>query len=397
VERSGTLSDEGFGEVLEGVRRVGLDAARRADELDRLGVFPDDLFDDLAATGCFQAMLPRAFGGRELSLAEVNELIIEASKANGSLGWLLLIGIPSPLVLGLLSEETASKLMIEHPKIRSRGAIAPKGRAVTADGGYVVSGQWPFASGGPHPDFVAANCVVMHDGVPEIGPDGVPRMVLTVMPAAQVEFLDTWHVLGLRGTDSCDFAVRDVFVPEHMTADLFAASNCFDTPITRLPLRVPLAFGHAAVAIGIAEGALAELAELARTKRAAMNPAALLADDPVFRHALGEHALRLASVRALLDRLTETVWQAGMVGRPLSAHETVQGRTMAGYVTAECVTIVDAAYTMAGSASLYDSSSLQRRLRDIHAATQHIAATGEGYRLLGALLVGYEPTPLELF
>jgi len=383
--------------MLEGLQRVGVEAARRADELDGLGTFPDDLFDDLVDTGCFQAMLPRAFGGRELSLAQINALTVEAAKANGSLGWLLLIGIPSPLVLGLLPEETASKLVSEYPKVRSRGAIAPKGRAVPTGGGYVVSGQWPFASGGPHPDLVAANCVVTVDGAPRIGPDGMPTMVLAVMRAAEVEFLDTWHVLGLRGTDSCDFAVRDVFVPEHMTADLFSATNCFDTPITRLPLRVPLAFGHASVAIGIAEGALADLAELAQSKRAAMNPAALLADDPVFRHQLGEHALRLASVRALLDQQTEMAWQAGVAARPLSAREAVEGRTMAGYVTAECVKIVDSAYTLAGSASLYDTSSLQRRLRDIHAATQHIAATGDGYRLLGALLVGYQPSPLELF
>jgi indole-3-acetate monooxygenase len=397
VDRTDAPTDQGFAELLAAVRRVGAEAARRAEEIDGLGVIPDDLFDDLASTGCFQAMVPRAFGGRELSLAQINELTIEAAKANGSLGWLLLIGIPSPLVLGLLPEETAGKLMIEYPKVRSRGAIAPKGIATPADGGYVVSGQWPFASGGPHPDFVAANCVVMHDGAPQIGPDGVPTMVLVVLPAARVDFLDTWHVLGLRGTDSCDFAVRDVFVPEHMTASLFGATNCFDTPITRLPLRVSLAFGHAAVAIGIAAGALADVAELARTKRAAMNPTALLADDPVFRHTLGEHALRLASVRALLDNLTGTVWQAGVAARPLTPQETIEGRTMAGYVTAECVKIVDAAYTMAGSASLYDGSSLQRRLRDIHAATQHVAATGEGYRLLGAVLVGYEPSPLELF
>ena len=70
---------------------------------------------------------------------------------------------------------------------------------------------------------------------------------------------------------------------------------------------------------------------------------------------------------------------------------------MAGFVTAECVKIVDAAYTLAGSVSLYDKSSLQRRLRDIHVATQHVAATSEGYRALGALLVGRELTPTELF
>jgi alkylation response protein AidB-like acyl-CoA dehydrogenase len=222
-------------------------------------------------------------------------------------------------------------------------------------------------------------------------------MVLAVLPAAEVEFLDTWHVLGLRATDSCDYAVRGVFVPERMTANLVTASNCFDTPATRLPIRVVLAMAHASVAIGVAAGALDEVAAVAKAKRAAMNPAALLADDPVFRHHLGEETLRLAAARALLERTTESATQAVLSGRPLSARETMEGRTMAGFVTAECVKIVDAAYTMAGSVSLYDTSSLQRRLRDIHVATQHVAATTEGYRTLGAVLVGQELTPMELF
>jgi alkylation response protein AidB-like acyl-CoA dehydrogenase len=397
VPQAEVVADAGFVEVLEGVRRVGAEAARRAEELDRLGVMPDDLYDDLAATGCFRAMVPRANGGLEFSLAEINALTIEASKANGSLGWLLLIGIPGPVFLGLLAPDSVAEIMAQYPRARGRGTIAPKGVAVPTDGGYVVSGQWPFASGGPHPDLVVANCVVMDNGSPRMGPDGSPDMVLAVLPAAEVEFLDTWHVLGLRATDSCDYAVRGVFVPEHRTANLFTASNCFDTPATRLPIRVVLAMGHASVAIGVAEGALDELADVAKAKRAAMNPGALLADDPVFRHHLGEETLRLAAARALLDRTTESATQAFLSGRPLSARETMEGRTMAGFITAECVKIVDAAYTMAGSVSLYDTSSLQRRLRDIHVATQHVAATTEGYRTLGALLVGQELSPMELF
>jgi alkylation response protein AidB-like acyl-CoA dehydrogenase len=389
--------DGGFSEVLEGVAQVGSEAARRAEEIDRTGVIPNDLFDSLSATGCLRAMLPKEHGGLELPLAEINELIIAAAKANGSLGWTLMIGIPIPLIFGLLPAATGARLMSEYPFLRARGAIAPKGIAVRVDGGFVVSGRWPFASGGPQPDLVAGNCVVLADGAPEMGPDGVPQTVVAVLRAAQVEFLDTWHVLGLRGSDSRDFAVEEQFVPEDMTANIFTATNAFDLPVTRAPLRVFLATGHASVAVGIAQGALAEVTELAKTKRAAMNPTALLADDPLFRHHLGESTLRLAAAKAFLDHATATAWEAGVANRPLSSEEILTGRTMAGYVTSECVKVVDAAYTMAGSASLYDTSSLQRRLRDIHVATQHVAATSEAYRTLGAVLVGEQLTPLELF
>jgi alkylation response protein AidB-like acyl-CoA dehydrogenase len=68
VAQAEVVADVGFAEVLEGVRRVGAEAGRRADELDRLGVMPDDLYDELAATGCFRAIVPRANGGLEFSL-----------------------------------------------------------------------------------------------------------------------------------------------------------------------------------------------------------------------------------------------------------------------------------------------------------------------------------------
>jgi alkylation response protein AidB-like acyl-CoA dehydrogenase len=391
------VTDQTFGTVLEGVHRVASEAALRAEEIEELGVLPSDLFDDLVATRCFQGMLPKTSGGLGFSLAEVNELIIEGARADGSLGWILLIGIQTPLILGLFPRETITSLLSDRPQLRARGAVAPRGQAVRVDGGYVVSGQWPFASGGPNPDLVAGNCVVIDNGSPRIGPNGVPETIVVLVPANQAEFLDTWHVLGLRGSDSCDFALREVFVPEHMTTNVFTATNCFETPAARLPLRVVLALGHASVALGIAQGALDDVTELAKTKRAAMNPGALLANDPVFRHSLGEHALRHTSMRSLLDQATRTAWDAGLSARALSPKEIMMGKTMAGYITAECVKIVDAAYTAAGSTSLYDGSSLQRRLRDIHAATQHVAATSEGYRALGAVLVGEELSPMELF
>jgi indole-3-acetate monooxygenase len=128
VSAEGAVTDLGFDELLAGLHRVGAEAERRAQELDRLGLIPADLFDDLVDTGCFRAMLPQAHGGLELSLAQINGLIIEAAKANGSLGWILLIGIPAPLVFGLLPNETVTQLMADYPNYGAGGRSPPKAR-----------------------------------------------------------------------------------------------------------------------------------------------------------------------------------------------------------------------------------------------------------------------------
>lgn len=388
---------DGYAAILETVRSVAAKAGERAVEIDEARKFPADLFDELEATGAFQLCAPKEFGGLELSLVQANELVFEAARGNGSLGWLMMVSVAQSFGSGLYPAETVEKILYARPDVRTRGCIAPKGAAVPVEGGYRVSGQWPFASGGPDPDYVSGNCIVMEDGRPKIGPEGVPEAVIAMVPASEVEFLDNWYVLGMRGTDSCDVRVKDAFVPKALTFDLQNPATCFDTPAARLPLRVALSFSHCAVALGIGQGAIDDLVELAKTKRSAMNPKALLGEDPVFRDELGREVVRLTSVKTMLAQITAECWKAGEEGRELTPQEILTARLMAHHITHECERIVTWVHTRTGSSSVYDGSSVQRRLRDIHVATQHAATHSDPYRLLGAVMLGEELTPRELF
>lgn len=371
-------------------------AASRCDEFDERGAIPEDIFHALELTGIFQALTPTELGGLALSLGAVNEILIEAARTSGSLGWVMMVHIQQSLAIGSFPRESVLRLLKEHPHLRIRGAAAPKGIAIPVEGGFVISGTWPFASGGPSPHVVGANCIVMENGSPRVSADGVPEMILAWIPADQVEFLDTWHVLGLRGTDSCDFRIEDVFVPSEMTSDLFRSENWFDTPLARLPLRVALSPGHSAVAIGIAQGAMDEIVQLSRTKRASMNPRERLADDPLFRHSIGESALRLSACRAMLEKWTDELEERCWNKTALTPYEIMMGRAMTGHITSECKTIVDSAYTLAGSTSVYNSCPLEKRLRDIHVTGQHISTFKQIYRTLGAAVLEEEISPFEL-
>lgn len=386
-----------FASILQEVRSIARRAAERREEIDRSRRFPEDLYDAIEATGAFLLCAPRRFGGFEMSIAEMNQLVFEAARGLGSFGWLVMVGVSQSIGSGLYPEETVEMLFNEDGQKRTRGVIAPKGVAVPVEGGYRISGQWPFATGGPYPDYVSGNSVVMEDGQPRIGPSGHPEAILALMPASEVEFLDNWHVIGMRGTDSCDVRVKDVFVPRSRTFSLLAPSTCFDTPVARLPLRVALSFPHCALALGIAQGAIEDVVALAKTKRHAMTPAVAIAEDPVFRFELGRQTMRLAAARALMDEKARECWKAGEERRELTPHEILTARLMANHITEECVRIVDWAYTTAGSSSVYDTSSLQVRFRDIHVATQHASCHTDPYRLLGAVALGEGLTPEELF
>ncbi len=265
------------------------------------------------------------------------------------------------------------------------------------EGGYSITGQWPFASGGPNPHMVGGTCFVVKDGKPVTTDHGEPDMILAMMEAKDVTFHDNWYTLGMRGTDSCDVSVKDLFVPEVRTYSIHDMHNCYDSPVSRLPLRVALSFPHSALALGIAAGALDDVRELAKTKRASMNPTLLLGEDVMFRHALGEQTMKFAVNKAFLDQVTQQCWQAGLDKRELTDQEVLTARLMANYITHACLEIVTWAYTVVGSTSVYESCYLSGRLRDMHICTQHASTFADPYRLLGKSALGEKLTPAELF
>ena len=384
--------------LVEGIQEIADQAAARGAEIDKARKFPKELYDRIHALGTFYTLAPRKYNGLEAPLSVFNEVIYRSARGNGSMGWLVMVGASQGVGHGFMPANVYADIQAKTPRPKTRGAIAPKGRAVPVEGGYMVSGQWPFASGGPNPDYVSGNCIVFRDGKPSITPMGVPEAIVALLPADKAQFLDTWHVLGMKGTDSCDVKFDEIFVPADYAYNIFTAVNIFDMTLASLPLRVTLAFAHVALALGIAQGALDDIVELSKTKSASMNPNQKLRDDPIFRHALGENHLRLTGLKAMLDQVAEEAQTAAEEGRALTPQETLTGRTMAAYVTFECAKIVDWAYTTGGSSSVYEQSSLQRRFRDIHVATQHASCHhAEPYQVLAKTLLGEELTPAELF
>jgi alkylation response protein AidB-like acyl-CoA dehydrogenase len=386
-----------FAEVLAGVRTVAAAAAARSTEIDDARAFPVDLWDELEATGACRIMTPKDYGGLGMSLREATEAVFEGARGNGSLGWLMMVGTSQSIGNGLFAEETVRMFARDFADVRIRGAIAPRGMATSVEGGWRISGRWPFASGGPNPHFISGTCMVMEDGKPVLDDHGHPQMILATVPANEGKFIDTWRVLGMRGTDSCDIEINDAFVPHARGIDLVDMHCVYDIPAAYLPLRVVLSFPHCAVALGIVRGTIDDMIELGKTKRGSMNPAQLMGEDPVFRHEFGHQMLRYEAASAMLWQWVDRIWQAGIDKREPTPEEVLTARLMANHITSECVRIVDWAYTRAGSTPVYDGSSLQTRFRDIHVATQHASCHTDAYRHLGAAMLGVELTPRELF
>jgi alkylation response protein AidB-like acyl-CoA dehydrogenase len=149
-----------------------------------------------------------------------------------------------------------------------------------------------------------------------------------------------------------------------------------------------LGFFLGAVAVGIADGAVEEVCALATAgKRPAFSPHRL-AGSPVFQDRLGEARMDLLAARALLTEQAGLAWADAAAGREPAAPDRAARRATGSRVTALAKDAVDTAYGLAGGSAVYERSPLQRRLRDIHTATQHAVTGRDFYRALGAALVG---------
>jgi alkylation response protein AidB-like acyl-CoA dehydrogenase len=131
--------------VLDAIRKLTPEIAERASEIETAKVVPADLVERIAAAGAFRMFVPHQFGGEEMSLPAAMAVIEEVSRADASTGWTVMIGADFAPVFGRFPQHILDgEIYADGPDAMARGAFAPKGIAVRADGGYLVKGQWPL-------------------------------------------------------------------------------------------------------------------------------------------------------------------------------------------------------------------------------------------------------------
>jgi alkylation response protein AidB-like acyl-CoA dehydrogenase len=153
---------------------VPLILARR-EEAEHIRHLPRDLAKALAAAGLFQMYLPRSMGGPELPPLTVFRAIETLSQADGAAGWCAMIGSSLSAFMGWMPVDLGRAMCGDPAAFRAAGSVRAMGRAVAVDGGYRVTGQWDFASGVHHANWLNCTCVVMDGDTPRLTPAGTPR------------------------------------------------------------------------------------------------------------------------------------------------------------------------------------------------------------------------------
>jgi alkylation response protein AidB-like acyl-CoA dehydrogenase len=370
-------------DVLESARALAPAIAARAAEIEAARRVPRDLLDDIARAGCFRLVLPASHGGLGADLPSALRVYETLAAADSSVAWIAMIGGGSWIDLAGLPRASFDALFPGTGEVVVAGVFNPSGSIAAVDGGYRVKGRWSFASGCEHADLIFANCV---EGIV----DGVPQLRIAVLSPDDVVIEDTWTVSGLCGTGSHHFRVDEVVVRADRTLMPLADEPCLDAPIVHIPPPALFAPMIAGVALGTARAALDDIVALA-TGKVPLLDAAPLATNPTFQFDLATADTELRAARALLYETAASVWDTAERGDPFTLEQRARARAAAVWVTTRAAATVDTAYRAGGGSSLYTGSPLQRRLRDIHAITQHFLVKPDTLRTAGAILAGQEP------
>jgi len=383
------------GELVERAKAMFTKIRGSALEAETERHLPDEWVEDYTRAGLVRTLVPRRWGGYELSFSDATNIGVEIGRANGSAGWVLTYYTDHNYLVALWPEQAQAEVWEDGPDSRVATSFVPHGNVERADGGYVLSGDWPWASGIRHSHWIILGGLVF-----PVDEQEHPHLRLFLVPSRDFTVEDTWHNAGLAATGSDNCLVTRAFVPEHRTVDMAmlregqspgAAVNT--NPIYAAPLIAIASYALLAPAIGIARGGFESWLEGAKAKVHSYTGEQISAGAPI--------QIRLAHVSAQIDaaellarRCLSAVEDAGemdLTGRVQNRRDWTAAMRM-------LVAAMDELIQVAGASGMLLENPVQRAWRDVHTISSHVTmnfeAAGENF---GRMSLGLPLNPRDPF
>lgn len=347
------------------------------------------LYDDLELWGL---MVPRRWGGWALSSSGMFQVVRQLARADMSTAWVIQILNGTGWISTLTNDQNQEDLFSTgQPRICS--SATPPGTATPVEGGYRVSGAWPYSSGCRQSNWGQFGVMIeQEDGTKLPG-------CFVYMPRSDFEIVDSWFSVGLQGTGSDTSVAKDVFVPEHR---MIKSTNSFEkmdttkrhfgAPSDYWPVTALIRSTFVGLAIGGAETLAEAIIERCRTKGIPTTVHNPTMNSPVAQHYLGEAWAKISSARIIAERACKYIDDAALERRILVASERAQ---LKGENAVVFNLIMDAAQQLmniAGSSGFMLDNVYQRYWRDLNVQARHLACLPHvGFEVLGKSLFGIEP------
>lgn len=345
--------------------------------------------------GILRALQPRRFGGAQASFDVFSRIVETLAEGCGASAWVYAVLGEHQWIIASLPARGQQDVWGDNPLAVASSSLAPRETAVAVDGGWRLSGNFPFSSGCLH-----AQWAIIGARAPDAAGNRPTRYML--VPMDQIEIVDDWHVLGLRGTASRTLAIRDAFVPAHRTVllgellsgDTPGSRMHPDYPLLRAPRGYLVPFSLPGVAFSLARRALALVPAALRSRLS--RGVRDLGESEVVQMALGEAsaAIDLATL-VMHTRRAETVARVD-AGETITPEDIMRNRRDIAFAVDQLRDGVQKLVEVSGARIVYDTDPLQGLLRDVLTiATHSVVHRHLGMVPYGRMLLGLPPAKGE--
>lgn len=330
----------------------------------------------LHEAGFFKLWWPEELGGTGAGLADGVAVIEALAEVDTSSAWNVAVGTTHDGFAGAYLPEHAVETIFADERVVIAGQMAPVGQVERVNGGLKVSGRWSFGSGIHQATWVLGGVMLRDEN------DAAPAVVFAPIEQAQVDE-QSWKVAGLSGTGSCDYTMTDVHIPDGFWFSFPAPMRLRGGSVFDLSIPAQTIILHAAFPLGVARRSLREITELAKTKIRAFSKNSV-GQRVTFHRDLAEAEAKLAAARLYVHDVARRT-DAASPAEQAPLH--LEGRSAARYATDVALDIATWAFRAGGGTSLRLNNILQRNVRDLMAASQHIFVDDVAYTGYGAHLL----------
>jgi alkylation response protein AidB-like acyl-CoA dehydrogenase len=339
-------------------------------------------------------LIPRSCDGEEVEPATLFQVIEAVAQGDASVGWCIGQGSGVSMSAAYLKPEVARTIFGDRRAVTACGPNNPKALAVACDGGYRVTGEWGFASGSRHAGWLLGHATVCEpDGRPRVGADGKPLELRSMaFPKSSAKMNDDWNVMGLKGTGSVSYSVKDLFVPENFSFTRDTDEDRREAgPLYRFSMFNMFGVGFSGVALGIARRALDDFIKLAMEKKP-YAATTLLCDNNTIQSQVGLSEARLQSSRSYVIETYRKLYGAVAQGLRFTPEMRIANRIVTCYAIQQAREVMNFVYHSAGATAIFESNPFERRFRDLHTVTQQGQGQFSNFETLGQALMGKAPT-----
>jgi 3-hydroxy-9,10-secoandrosta-1,3,5(10)-triene-9,17-dione monooxygenase len=366
---------------------------KRAAEADQLRRLPDANVAALQEAGLLKVLQPRRYGGYQLSLHTHVDTVAAVARGCGSTAWCMGVIHAHSWLMGSFPQAAQEETYGAKADTVISAVIAPRGKASPAEGGYVLNGFWPFASGCQHSSWLLLGAQILDRSGATV--DEADLLV----PTSEIVIRDDWNVVGLRGTGSCSVVAKDVFVPRHRYLSLpgliegkTPGAAPHEGSLYKSAAVPVLVLALTPAALGMAETALEAFAERLPGREIAYTNHIVQRDSPTTHRQVADAATRIHVARLLLHRCVDDIEAAAQRGAMLEFATRARIRMDCAHAVRQCLDAVETLFLACGGSGIGEANPVQRAWRDLHAVNMHGAlALDTNQEMFGRVVLGLEP------